>query len=85
MDVSKVKRLKQLADEYGKLKKLLADAMLDNAALKDLLSKMYDPPQPCKGPFRINNDAVCTNVFGLLQVGCCCSQAMMRSARAVRR
>jgi len=39
MDVSEAKRLKQLADENGKLKKLLADAMLDNAALKDLLSK----------------------------------------------
>jgi putative transposase len=41
MDVSEVKRLKQLADENGKLKKLLADAMLDNAALKDLLSKKW--------------------------------------------
>jgi putative transposase len=39
MDVSEAKRLKQLQDENGKLKKLLADAMLDNAALKDLLSK----------------------------------------------
>ena len=39
MDVSEAKRLKQLADENGKLKKLLADAMVDNAALKDLLSK----------------------------------------------
>jgi putative transposase len=41
MDVSEAKRLKQLADENGKLKKLLADAMLDNAALKDLLSKKW--------------------------------------------
>jgi putative transposase len=41
MDVSEVKRLKQLQDENGKLKKLLADAMLDNAALKDLLSKKW--------------------------------------------
>jgi putative transposase len=39
MDVAEAKRLKQLEDENGKLKKLLADAMLDNAALKDLLSK----------------------------------------------
>ena len=37
MDVSEAKRLKQLQDENGKLKKLLANAMLDNAALKDLL------------------------------------------------
>ena len=41
MDVSEAKRLKQLQDENGKLKKLLDDAMLDNAALKDLLSKKW--------------------------------------------
>lgn len=41
MDVSEARRLKQLRDENGKLKKLLADAMLDNAALKDLLSKKW--------------------------------------------
>ena len=41
MEVSEAKRLKQLEDENGKLKKLLADAMLDNAALKDLLSKKW--------------------------------------------
>jgi len=41
MNVSEAKRLKQLQDENGKLKKLLADAMLDNAALKDLLSKKW--------------------------------------------
>ena len=39
MDVSDAKRLKALEDENGKLKRLLADAMLDNTALKDLLSK----------------------------------------------
>ncbi|MGY4298525.1 hypothetical protein ACVWXN_006620 [Bradyrhizobium sp. i1.4.4] len=41
--------------------------------------KMYDPPRPCKGRFD-QDDAVCTNVSGLLQVGRCCGQAMMRSA-----
>ena len=41
MDVSDAKRLKALADENGKLKRLLADAMLDNTALKDLLSKKW--------------------------------------------
>ena len=39
MDVSDAKRLRSLEDENGKLKRLLADAMLDNAALKDLRSK----------------------------------------------
>jgi putative transposase len=41
MDVSEAKRLKALEDENAKLKRLLADAMLDNAALKDLLSKKW--------------------------------------------
>jgi len=39
MDLSDAKRLKQLEDENAKLKRLLADAMLDNAVLKDLLGK----------------------------------------------
>ena len=41
MDVSDAMRLKALEDENGKLKRLLADAMLDNTALKDLLSKKW--------------------------------------------
>ncbi len=41
MDGSDAKRLKALEDENGKLKRLLADAMLDNTALKDLLSKKW--------------------------------------------
>jgi putative transposase len=39
--VSEAKRLKGIGDENARLKKLLADAMLDNAALKDLLSKKW--------------------------------------------
>ena len=39
MDLSDAKRLKQLEDENAKLKRLLADAMLDNVVLKDLLRK----------------------------------------------
>ena len=41
MDVSEARRLKGLEAENAKLKRLLADAMLDNAALKDLLSKKW--------------------------------------------
>ena len=41
MDVSEAKRLRHLEDENAKLKKLLADSMLDNAALKDVLSKKW--------------------------------------------
>ncbi|KRR00054.1 transposase [Bradyrhizobium valentinum] len=41
MDVSEAKRLRALEDENTKLKRLLADAMLDNTALKDLLGKKW--------------------------------------------
>ncbi len=39
MEVSDAKRLRGLEDENRRLKKLLAEAMLDNAALRDLLGK----------------------------------------------
>ena len=41
MDVSEAKRLKQLEDENAKLKKLLAEQLLDAAALRELLSKKW--------------------------------------------
>ena len=39
MDVSEARRMKTLEAENDRLKKLLADTMLDNAVLKDLLGK----------------------------------------------
>jgi len=41
MEVSEAKRLKQLEDENAKLKKLLAEAMLDASAMRELLSKKW--------------------------------------------
>ena len=41
MDVSDARKLKALEDENAKLKKLLAEAMLDNAILKDVASKKW--------------------------------------------
>jgi putative transposase len=41
MDVSDAKRLKALEDENAKLKKLLAETMLDNAILKDVNSRKW--------------------------------------------
>jgi putative transposase len=41
LEVSEAKRLKGLEDENRKLKKLLAESMLDNAALKELLTKKW--------------------------------------------
>ena len=44
MDVSEAKRLKTLEDENTKLKRLLADAMLDNAALEGPFGKEVVTP-----------------------------------------
>ena len=41
LEVSDAKRLKALEDENVKLKKLLAEAMLDNAMLKDVAAKKW--------------------------------------------
>jgi putative transposase len=41
LEVSEAKRLRSLESENAKLKKLLAEAHLDNAALKDLLTKKW--------------------------------------------
>lgn len=49
MDVSDAKRLKALEDENAKLKKLLADQMLEASALRELLSKNVWSASPCKG------------------------------------
>jgi putative transposase len=61
MDVSEAKRLKGLEDENGRLKRLLADAMLDNAALKDLLGKCMVRPAVA----RFMSRPACVNVSGL--------------------
>src|SRR3954463_3078248 len=59
LDVSEARRLKALEDENGRLKRMLADAMLDSAALKDLRRKKggrppHDERQRCScvRPFR---------------------------------
>ena len=41
MEVSEAKRLRALEDENAKLKKLLAEAMLDIAVLKDITGKKW--------------------------------------------
>ena len=41
LDVSEARRLKALEDENAKLKRMLAEAMLDNVALNDLLGKKW--------------------------------------------
>ena len=41
MEVSEAKRLRSLEDENRRLKKLLAETMLDNAMLKDIATKKW--------------------------------------------
>ena len=41
MEVSEAKRLKVLENENKKLKQMLADTMLENRAIKDVLSKKW--------------------------------------------
>jgi len=41
LEVSDARRLRVLEDENAKLKRLLAEAIMDNAGLKDLLSKKW--------------------------------------------
>lgn len=41
LDVSEARRLKALEEENGKLKRLLADAVLDASALRELLAKKW--------------------------------------------
>src|SRR5690349_24380861 len=49
LEVSEAKLLKALEDENARLKKLLAEAMLDNAILKDVASKKTVPPARATG------------------------------------
>ncbi len=44
LEVSEAKRLKQLEDENARLKKLVADLMLDNTMLRDVASKNFFRP-----------------------------------------
>lgn len=41
LEVSEARRLRALEEENARLKKLLAEAMLDNVVLKDLASKKW--------------------------------------------
>jgi len=41
MEVSEARRLRVLEDENAKLKKLLAEAMLDNAMLRDVAARKW--------------------------------------------
>lgn len=70
MTVSEAKRLKALEDENAKLKRLLAEQMLDMAAMKELLSKNGDARREArgcrasKGPSRVVGTAGVPDCWG---------------------
>src|SRR5947208_3746496 len=67
LEVSDAKRLKTLEDENVKLKKLLAEAMLDNATLKEIAAKNGDARRQargCRSPaFRVRGERA-AGVYG---------------------
>ncbi|WP_315783430.1 IS3 family transposase [Bradyrhizobium sp. SZCCHNPS1003] len=83
MDVSEAKRLKTLEDENTRLKRLLADAMLDNAALKDLPGKEVVTPAAKRKAV-----AHLVGVHGMSErrackaIGCCRMTVRYRTSRA---
>ena len=48
IDESEAKRLRELEAENARLKRIVADQMLDMTFMKELLAKMYSPPRGCK-------------------------------------
>ncbi|QHO78845.1 IS3 family transposase [Bradyrhizobium sp. CCBAU 051011] len=83
MEVSEAKRLKTLEDENTRLKRLLADAMLDNAALKDLGGKEMVTPAAkrkavahLRGAFGMSERRACKTI------GCCRMTMRYQTTRA---
>lgn len=81
---SEMKRMRELEEENGRLKRIVADLSLDRAMLQDVIKRNVWSAPRLQGFFG-KTISVCVNVSGLSRVGCGCSQAMMRSARAVPR
>ena len=78
-----VRRLKQLEQENTRLKKLVAERdPRDRGDEGDRCKKCMTCPARARIEFVLTK-AVRLNVSGLSRVDCCCSQAMMRSARFV--
>ncbi|PCK76881.1 hypothetical protein CPT34_33115 [Rhizobium sophoriradicis] len=73
MEVSDARKLNVVEHENGKLKKLLAKTMLDNA-LRMSLQCMVRLAR-ARGRDMVDDDSSCTNISRLSRVGCGCSQA----------
>jgi putative transposase len=79
LEVSEARRLKSLEDENRRLKELLAESMLDNAALKDLLGKKRLKPVARKAAV-----ARLVEQRGLSQVRACRLVGLNRSSMNYR-
>lgn len=81
---TEMRRLRELEEENGRLKRIVADLTLDREMLQDIVRRNVWSAPSLQGysgfAWRLT---VRVNVSGLSRVGCCCSQAMMRSAHAV--
>ncbi|WP_439402321.1 IS3 family transposase [Bradyrhizobium sp. DASA03068] len=83
MDVSEAKRLRTLEDENTKLKRLLADAMLDNAALKDLFGKeVVTPAAKRKAVAHLVDAHGMSERRACKAIGCCRMTMRYRTTRA---
>jgi putative transposase len=68
MDVFEARRLRQLEEANARLKKPLADAMPDNAALKNIASKINRPPLAASGSRSLARAGLPGGKFGLRSV-----------------
>ena len=73
MEVSDAKRLRSLEDQNRKLKKLLAESMLDQAALKELLTKNGRARRQARG-CRLSAQCLADERAAGLHFHCCRSQ-----------
>ena len=82
LKLDQAKRLKDLERENERLKKAASELTLDKLILKEALTGNVWFAPSVQVRERLPR-AVCANVSGLSRMDCCCSQAMMRSARVV--
>jgi len=83
MEVSEAKRLKILDDENTRLKQLLADVMLDNAALKDLLGKKWwTPAAKRRAVAHLMNAHGMSEQRACKAIGCCRMTIRYQTTRA---
>ena len=66
MEVSDLRRMKELEAELSQYKRLYAELAWKNDAMKELIAKMYGPPPGLQKPWLARQGGFCTNVSDLL-------------------